>query len=182
MNEFPIEMQNLAANTVRGLSMDGVQKANSGHPGMPMGMADAAVVLWTRFLKFIRPTPIGRIATVSSSRPVMGPCCFIVYYLTGYDVSLDDLKNFRQWDSITPGHPENHLTPGVETTTGPLGQGISNAVGMAMAERWLAAHFNRPEFPVVNHSTYVIASDGDLMEGVSPRGGFAGRASPVWAG
>lgn len=168
MSEFDLEKLTLAANTVRGLAMDAVQKANSGHPGMPMGMADAAVVLWTQFLKFNPDNPdwIDRDRFVLSA----GHGSMLLYsllHLTGYDLTLDDLRNFRQWDSQTPGHPESHLTPGVETTTGPLGQGISNAVGMAMAERWLAAHFNKPEFPVVNHMTYVIASDGDLMEGIS---------------
>ncbi len=168
MSEFDLEKLILAANTVRGLSMDGVQKANSGHPGMPMGMADAAVVLWTQYLKFNPADPdwADRDRFVLSA----GHGSMLLYsllHLTGYDLSLDDLRNFRQWGSKTPGHPEAHITAGVETTTGPLGQGISNAVGMAMAERWLAAHFNRPEFPVVNHMTYAIASDGDLMEGIS---------------
>jgi transketolase len=159
---------NLIANSIRGLAMDGVQKANSGHPGLPMGMADVAAVLWTRFLKFNAADPEwpDRDRFVLSA----GHGSMLIYsllYLAGYGVSLDDIKNYRQWDSITPGHPESHLTPGVETTTGPLGQGISNAVGLALAERWLASHFNRPGHEVVNHATYVIASDGDLMEGIS---------------
>ena len=159
---------NLIANSIRALAIDGVQKANSGHPGLPMGMADVAAVLWTRFLKFNAADPEwpDRDRFVLSA----GHGSMLMYsllYLAGYDVSLDDIKNFRQWDSITPGHPESHLTPGVETTTGPLGQGISNAVGLALAERWLASHFNRPGHEVVNHNTYVIASDGDLMEGIS---------------
>lgn len=157
-----------AAHTVRGLAMDAVQKANSGHPGMPMGMADAAVVLWTQFLKFnpADPTWCNRDRFVLSA----GHGSMLLYallHLTGYDLPLDELQRFRQWGSRTPGHPEYGLTPGVETTTGPLGQGIANAVGMALAERWLATHFNRPGFPIVDHFTYVIASDGDLMEGIS---------------
>jgi transketolase len=168
MSEFNLEALTLAANTVRGLSMDAVQKANSGHPGMPMGMADAAVVLWTQFLKFNPADPDWR----NRDRFVLsaGHGSMLLYsllHLSGYALSLDDLRNFRQWGSQTPGHPESHITPGVETTTGPLGQGISNAVGMAIAERWLAAHFNRPDYPIVDHTTYVIASDGDLMEGIS---------------
>jgi len=158
----------LAADTLRVLAMDAVQKASSGHPGMPMGMADAAVVLWTRFLKFDPADPEwpDRDRFVLSA----GHGSMLLYgllHLTGYDLPLEELQAFRQWGSRTPGHPEHGLTPGVETTTGPLGQGISNAVGMAFAERWLAARFNRPGFPVVDHHTYVIASDGDLMEGVS---------------
>ena len=156
------------ANTIRGLAMDAVQKANSGHPGMPMGMADAAVVLWSRFLKFNPQDP----GWPDRDRFVLsaGHGSMLIYsllYLTGYDLPLDEIKNFRQWESLTPGHPESHLTPGVETTTGPLGQGVSNAVGMALAERWLANHFNRPGHEIVNHHTYAIASDGDLMEGIS---------------
>jgi transketolase len=158
----------LIANSIRALAMDGVQKANSGHPGMPMGMADVATVLWTRFLKFNAADPEwpDRDRFVLSA----GHGSMLIYsllYLTGHPLTLDDIKNFRQWESITPGHPESHLTRGVETTTGPLGQGISNAVGLALAERWLAEHFNRPGHEIVDHATYVIASDGDLMEGVS---------------
>lgn len=158
----------LCINTIRTLAMDAVQKANSGHPGMPMGMADAAYVLWTRFLKHNPkdPTWPDRDRFVLSA----GHGSMLLYsllYLTGYDLTLDDLMAFRQWGSRTPGHPEYGLTPGVETTTGPLGQGIGNAVGMAIAERFLAATFNRPGFPVVDHFTYAIVSDGDLMEGIS---------------
>ncbi|MBI4470597.1 MAG: transketolase [Acidobacteria bacterium] len=161
-------LRRYAADTVRTLSMDGVQKANSGHPGMPMGMADAAVVLWTEFLKFspLDPGWPDRDRFVLSA----GHGSMLLYsllHLCGYALPLDQLKAFRQWGSLTPGHPERGLTPGVETTTGPLGQGISNAVGMAMAERWLAQRFNRPGLEIVDHYTYVIASDGDLMEGVS---------------
>ncbi len=168
MSDYSIEKHKLAANTIRGLVIDAVQKANSGHPGMPMGMADVAVVLWTQFLKHNPKEPKwpNRDRFVLSA----GHGSMLLYsllHLSGPDLSIEDLKAFRQWGSITPGHPESHLTPGVETTTGPLGQGISNAVGMALAEKWLAARFNRPEFSLVNHHTYVIASDGDLMEGIS---------------
>lgn len=168
MNNDYLTKQQLAANTVRGLAMDGVQKANSGHPGMPMGMADAAVVLWTQFLKYNPKDPkwFDRDRFILSA----GHGSMLLYsllYLTGFPMKMDDLKQFRQWGSQTPGHPESHLTPGVETTTGPLGQGITNAVGFAMAERWLAERFNRTGFEIVNHYTYVIAGDGDLMEGVS---------------
>jgi transketolase len=158
----------LAAATVRVLAMDAVQKANSGHPGMPMGMADAAVVLWAHFLKFDPAHP----AWPDRDRFVLsaGHGSMLLYgllHLAGYDLRLDELQAFRQWGSRTPGHPEHGLTPGVETTTGPLGQGIGSAVGMALSERWLATRFNRAGFPVVDHYTYVVASDGDLMEGVS---------------
>lgn len=166
----PEELQNLrsAANIVRGLAMDGVQKANSGHPGLPLGMADVATVLWNRFLRHNPQNPRwpDRDRFVLSA----GHGSMLLYsllYLCGYDLPLSELQNFRQWQSKTPGHPEFGLTPGVETTTGPLGQGISNAVGMALAEKKLAAHFNRPGLSLVDHNTYVIASDGDLMEGVS---------------
>ncbi len=155
-------------NTIRTLAMDAVQKAKSGHPGMPMGMADVAYVLWTRFLKHNPKDPQwpDRDRFVLSA----GHGSMLLYsllYLTGYDLTLEDLMAFRQWGSRTPGHPEYGLTPGVETTTGPLGQGFANGVGMAIAERFLAATFNRPGFPIFDHSTYAIVSDGDLMEGVS---------------
>jgi transketolase len=158
----------LAADALRVLAMDAVQCANSGHPGMPMGMADAAVVLWGRFLKFDPAAPewADRDRFVLSA----GHGSMLLYgllHLSGYALSLDELRAFRQWGSRTPGHPEHGLTPGVETTTGPLGQGLSNAVGMALAERWLATTFNRPGLSMVDHHTYVIASDGDLMEGIS---------------
>ena len=159
---------NLIANTIRGLAMDAVQRANSGHPGMPMGCADFASVLFLKFLKHspAHPQWPDRDRYVQSA----GHGSMLLYsllHLSGYDLSLDDLRNFRQWGSRTPGHPEYGLTPGVETTTGPLGQGCGNAVGMALAEAMLAAKFNRDGLPVVDHRTYVIASDGDLMEGVS---------------
>ncbi len=156
------------ARTLRGLAMDAVQKANSGHPGMPMGMADVAAVLWTRFLKHNPADPEwpDRDRFVLSA----GHGSMLLYallHLSGYDLPLVELEAFRQWGSRTPGHPEHGLTAGVETTTGPLGQGIGNAVGMAIAERWLAARFNRTGFEIVDHFTYVVASDGDMMEGVS---------------
>ncbi|MGD2078914.1 MAG: transketolase [Chloroflexota bacterium] len=156
------------ANTIRGLTMDAVQKANIGHPGMPMGAADMATVLWTKFLKFNPADPDWPDRdrfVLSAGHGSMLLYCLL--YLTGYELPMEQLKQFRQWGSLTPGHPESHLTPGVETTTGPLGQGISNAVGLALAERWLAARFNRPGHEIVDHFTYVIASDGDLMEGIS---------------
>ncbi len=150
------------------LSADAVQQANSGHPGMPMGAAPMAYVLWTRFLKHNPANPrwFDRDRFVLSA----GHGSMLLYsllFLTGYDLTLDDLKSFRQWGSKTPGHPEYGHTPGVETTTGPLGQGLANGVGMAMAEAFLAARYNRPGFPIVDHYTYGIVSDGDLMEGVS---------------
>jgi transketolase len=169
MTSYPIEIHTAAANTIRGLSMDGVQKANSGHPGLPMGMADVATVLWAKYLKHDpqNMTWPNRDRFVLSG----GHGSMLIYsllYLSGYDsMPMEELQQFRQWGSKTPGHPENHLTPGVETTTGPLGQGLSNGVGMALAERWLAEQFNCPGYDVVDHYTYVFAGDGDLMEGVS---------------
>jgi transketolase len=166
-----------AANVVRGLSMDGVQRANSGHPGLPMGAADIATVLWTQYLKHNPKDPnwADRDRFILSG----GHGSMLLYsllHLTGYDVSVDDLKDFRQWHSKTPGHPEYGDTPGVETTTGPLGQGISNGVGFALAEASLAARYNEPEYNVVDHFTYVIATDGDLQEGVSHEAcAFAGH-------
>jgi transketolase len=161
-------LRRLAANTLRTLAMDGVQKANSGHPGMPMGMADVATVLFSRFLKFSPKSP----AWFDRDRFVLsaGHGSMLLYgllHLSGYDLPLDELKAFRQWGSRTPGHPEHGLTAGVEMTTGPLGQGVSTAVGLALAERMLAARFNRPGHDVIDHYTFVIVSDGDLMEGVS---------------
>jgi transketolase len=158
----------LCINTIRMLAADGVQKANSGHPGMPMGAAAMAYVLWTKFLKHNPRNPHwpDRDRFVLSA----GHGSMLLYsllYLNGYDLALDDIKNFRQWNSKTPGHPEHGLTPGVETTTGPLGQGFANGVGMAIAESYLAAHFNRPGNEIVNHYTYGIVSDGDLMEGLT---------------
>ncbi len=171
------ELLQKAANVVRGLSIDGVQRANSGHPGLPMGAADFATVLWAGFLRHNPRNPqwFNRDRFVLSG----GHGSMLLYsllYLTGYDLSLDDLKNFRQWHSKTPGHPEYGDTPGVETTTGPLGQGLANAVGMALAETSLAARYNRPGFAVVDHYTYCMAGDGDLQEGVSHEAAsFAGH-------
>jgi len=155
-------------NTLRTLSMDAVQKANSGHPGMPMGMADAAYVLWTKFLRHNPKNPqwSDRDRFILSA----GHGSMLLYsllHLTGYEVSLDEIKNFRQLGSITPGHPEYGMTPGVETTTGPLGQGFGTGVGMAMAEAYLADKFNKDDHKIVDHFTYAIVSDGDLMEGIS---------------
>jgi transketolase len=159
---------NLCINTIRTLAMDAVQKADSGHPGMPMGAAPMAYVLWTKFLKHdpAEPTWPDRDRFVLSA----GHGSMLLYsllHLSGYDLSLDEIKKFRQWQSKTPGHPEHGLTAGVETTTGPLGQGFANGVGMAMAEAHLAAVFNRPGLEIVNHYTYGIVSDGDLMEGIA---------------
>ena len=161
-------LNDLCINTIRTLAMDAVQAANSGHPGAPMGLAPAAYVLWTRFMKHNPQNP----AWVDRDRFVLsaGHASMLLYsllFLTGYDVSLDEIKHFRQWGSITPGHPEYGHTPGVETTTGPLGQGFANAVGMAMAESHLAAKFNRGNQKIVDHYTYIMCGDGDLMEGVS---------------
>jgi transketolase len=161
-------LDTLSINTIRFLSVDAIQKANSGHPGLPMGAAPMAYVLWTRFLKHNPANPkwFDRDRFVLSA----GHGSMLLYsllHLTGYPLSMDDLQNFRQFGSLTPGHPENHVTPGVETTTGPLGQGLANAVGMAIAEAHLAAQYNRPGHEIVNHHTYVIAGDGDMMEGVT---------------
>ncbi len=158
----------LIANTIRGLSMDGVQAANSGHPGLPLGMADVAAVLWTQFLKHNPQNPqwANRDRFVLSA----GHGSMLIYsllHLAGYDLPLNELKNFRQWGSKTAGHPEYGHTPGVETTTGPLGQGCGNAVGMAIAEKMLAARFNTKDHKIVDHYTYVIASEGEFMEGIS---------------
>jgi transketolase len=162
----PIEK--MAINAIRVLSIDMVEKAKSGHPGMPMGAAPMAYVLWTKFMRHNPDNPhwFNRDRFVLSAGHGSA-MLYSLLHLTGYDLPMEELKQFRQWGSRTPGHPEYGHTPGVEATTGPLGQGISMAVGMAMAERHLAAKFNRENFPVVDHYTYVIASDGDLMEGVA---------------
>lgn len=162
------ELDTLAVNTIRVLSIDGVQQANSGHPGLPLGAAPMAYVLWSRFLRFNPQDThwINRDRFILSA----GHGSMLIYsllYLTGYDLSLDDLKRFRQWGSKTPGHPESHLVPGVEVSTGPLGQGLANGVGMAIAERFLAATYNRPGHELIDHYTYAIVSDGDVMEGVA---------------
>ena len=164
---MPDELDALCINTIRFLSVDAVQNAKSGHPGMPLDAAPMAYALWTRMLKHNPRNPhwFDRDRFVLSA----GHGSMLLYsllYLTGYDVSLDDIRQFRQWDSKAPGHPERGHTPGVEVTTGPLGQGLANAVGMAIAEAQLAAQYNRPGFAVVDHATYAIVSDGDLMEGV----------------
>ncbi|MEF3193920.1 MAG: transketolase, partial [Halothiobacillaceae bacterium] len=156
------------ANAIRALSMDAVQKAKSGHPGAPMGMADIAEVLWNGHMKYNPANPkwVDRDRFVLSN----GHGSMLLYallHLTGFDLSMEDIKNFRQLHSKTPGHPEYGYTPGVETTTGPLGQGIANAVGMAIAERTLAAYFNRPGHTIVDHYTYVFMGDGCMMEGLS---------------
>ncbi|MFK7801985.1 MAG: transketolase [Anaerolineae bacterium] len=158
----------LSANTIRFLAADAVQAANSGHPGMPMGMADAAIVLYKNFMRH-NPTDT---SWANRDRFILsaGHGSMLLYsllHLTGYSLSLDEIKNFRQWGSKTPGHPENTHTDGIETTTGPLGAGISNSVGFALAEAWLAGKYNKPGFDVVDHHTYVICSDGDLQEGIS---------------
>ncbi|MEP0823292.1 MAG: transketolase [Ignavibacterium sp.] len=168
MSTPPASLDRLCVNTIRTLAMDAVQQAKSGHPGMPMGAAPMAYVLWTEFLKHNPANPRwhNRDRFILSA----GHGCMLLYsllYLTGYNLTLDDLKNFRQWGSKTPGHPESHLTEGVETTTGPLGQGFANGVGMAIAQQYLAARYNRPDYPVVDYTIYAIVSDGDLMEGVA---------------
>src|SRR3569832_1676077 len=162
------ELDQLCINTIRALTLDAVQKAESGHPGLPLGAAPMAYVLWTRFLRHNPHNPKweNRDRFLLSA----GHGSMLIYsllHLTGYDLPLDELKNFRQWGSRTPGHPEYGLTPGVELTPGPLGQGFTNAVGMAIAERRLAREFNRPGHEFVDHRTLVIASDGDLQEGIS---------------
>ena len=161
------DLPTLAINTIRTLAIDAVQKANSGHPGLPMGCAPMAYTLWQNHLKHDPSAPqwFDRDRFVLSA----GHGSTLLYsllHLHGYKVSLDDLKQFRQWDSITPGHPEWHLTPGVEATTGPLGQGAGNSIGMALAERYLATTFNRPGHAIIDHHTYALVSDGDIMEGV----------------
>jgi transketolase len=162
------DVDELCINTIRMLSIDAVQQANSGHPGMPMGAATMAYILWTRHLRHNPKNP----SWPDRDRFVLsaGHGSMLLYsllFLTGYDLTLQELQQFRQWKGRTPGHPEHGVTPGVEVTTGPLGQGVGNGVGFAIAERWLATTFNRPGNEVVDHYTYVLASDGDLMEGVA---------------
>ena len=162
------DLDGLCVNTIRMLAVDAVEKAGSGHPGMPMGMAPAAYALWTSGMRYNPANP----AWLDRDRFVLsaGHGSMLLYamlYLTGYPLTLEDIKKFRQWGSITPGHPECGVTPGVECTTGPLGQGFANGIGMAIAERYLAAKFNRPGHEIVDHYTFAICSDGDLMEGVS---------------
>ena len=158
----------LCINTLRFLAVDAVQQANSGHPGTPMGAAAPVYVLWDRFLKHHPAEPKwpdrDRFILSAGHASAM---LYSLLHLTGYDLPLEEIKRFRQWDSVTPGHPEYGLTPGVEATTGPLGQGFANGVGMAIAERWLAEHYNRPGHEIIDHYIYGLVSDGDLMEGVS---------------
>ncbi|MBT1071411.1 transketolase [Pelotalea chapellei] len=164
----PDALDDLCINTIRFLAVDAVQKANSGHPGMPMGAAPMAYVLWTRFLKH-NPANTGWFDrdrfVLSAGHGSM--LLYALLHLTGYDLPLAEIERFRQWGSMTPGHPEREVKPGIETTTGPLGQGFGNAVGMAIAEAWLAARYNRPNFDLINHFTYCVVGDGDLMEGVA---------------
>ncbi|MFS0990661.1 1-deoxy-D-xylulose-5-phosphate synthase N-terminal domain-containing protein, partial [Enterococcus casseliflavus] len=163
------KIDQLGVNTLRTLSIEAVQKANSGHPGLPMGAAPMAYALWTKHLK-VNPTTSRN--WVDRDRFVLSAghgsaLLYSLLHVSGYDVTIEDLKNFRQWDSRTPGHPEVDHTDGVEATTGPLGQGIAMAVGMAMAEAHLAATYNRDKYQVIDHYTYALCGDGDLMEGVS---------------
>src|SRR6476661_592912 len=162
------ELDQLCINTIRALTLDAVQKAKSGHPGLPLGAAPMAYVLWTRFLRHNPQNPKWENRDrflLSAGHGSM--LLYSLLHLTGYDLSLDELKNFRQFGSKTPGHPEYGLTPGVEITTGPLGQGFANGVGMAMGAAHLGARFNRDGFPLIDHHVYAIVSDGDLMEGVA---------------
>ena len=178
-------LESLCINTIRTLAMDAVQKANSGHPGTPMALAPLAFVLWDRCLKHNPRNPHwpGRDRFILSN----GHACMLLYamlYLTGYEMSLDDLKHFRQWDSKTPGHPEYHHVPGLEVTTGPLGQGVANSVGMAIAQRWLAAKFHKDNYTPFDYRIYAFCSDGDLMEGVSNEAasvaGHLGLSNLIW--
>jgi transketolase len=162
------ELDQLCINTIRALTIDAVQKAKSGHPGLPLGAAPMAYVLWTRFMRYNPRNP--RWENRDRFLLSAGHGCMLLYsllHLTGYDLPLDEIKHFRQWGSKTPGHPENVLTPGVEITTGPLGQGFANGVGMAMGAAHLASRFNKSDFPLIDHHIYAIVSDGDLMEGVA---------------
>ena len=168
MSNTEKNLDDLCVKTIRMLAVDAVEKANSGHPGMPLGAAPMAYVLWTRFMRFNPKNPLWAdrdrfILSAGHGSALL----YALLHLTGYDLSLDEVQNFRQWGSKTPGHPERDLEIGVEVTTGPLGQGFGMGVGMAVAERFLGAQFNKPGFPVVDHHTYAIVSDGDLMEGVA---------------
>lgn len=183
LDNMPLD--DLCINTIRTLAMDAVQKANSGHPGTPMALAPLAYVLWTKILRYNPKNPhwFNRDRFVLSNGHA-SMLQYAVLYLTGYDLSLDDIKNFRQWGSKTPGHPEYRFTPGIETTTGPLGQGIMNSVGMAIAEAHLATVFNRKDYEIVDHFTYAFCSDGDLMEGASHEAasiaGHLGLSQLIW--
>lgn len=168
MSLTEISLEQLCINTIRGLAIDAVQKANSGHPGLPLGAAAIGYTLWTRHLRHNPKNPKwwNRDRFILSA----GHGSMLLYsllHLTGYDLPIEELKAFRQLGSMTPGHPENTHTPGVEMATGPLGQGFATAVGMALAERFLAATFNHPRHELIDHYTYVLCSDGDLMEGVA---------------
>src|SRR5512139_3767089 len=161
-------LDELCINTMRMLSVDAIQQANSGHPGMPLGAAPMAYVLWTRFLRHnpsnaLWPNRDRYVHSAGHGSALL----YSLLFLTGHDISLDEIRRFRQWDSKTPGHPEHNPHTGIEATTGPLGQGFGMGVGMALAERFLAATYNRQGYPMVDHLTYGIVSDGDLMEGIS---------------
>ena len=179
------QLETLCINTIRTLAMDAVQKANSGHPGTPMALAPLAFVLWDRFLRHNPHDPRwpGRDRFILSN----GHACMLLYamlHLTGYDLSLDDIKQFRQWGSKTPGHPEYHHVPGLEVTTGPLGQGVSNSVGMAIAQRWLASTLHKGGYTPFDYRIYAFCGDGDLMEGVSNEAasvaGHLGLSNLIW--
>ena len=162
------DIDQLTIDTIRLLSVDMVEKAKSGHPGLPLGAAPFVYTLWSKFLSINPSNPVW----MNRDRFILsaGHGCALLYsllHLAGFDISVDDLKAFRQWGSITPGHPEYGRTPGVEATTGPLGQGFAMGVGMAIAERSLAGCFNKPGFKLIDHYTYAVVSDGDLMEGVA---------------
>src|SRR5256714_7495905 len=162
------DLDQLCINTIRALAIDAVQKAESGHPGLPLGAAPMAYVLWTRFLRHNPKNP--KWANRDRFLLSAGHGSMLIYallHLTGYDLPLEELKRFRQWGSKTPGHPEYGLTPGIEITTGPLGQGFANGVGMAMGAAHLGAKFNQPDSALIDHYVYAIVSDGDLMEGVA---------------
>ena len=166
--EKTTDIEQLTINTIRFLAVDAVQKANSGHPGLPMGTAPMAYLLWKKYLKHNPKNP----GWFNRDRFLLSPghgsmLLYGLLHLTGYDLSLEDIRDFRQWNSKTPGHPEFGRTPGVEMTTGPLGQGFATGIGMAIAERFLAAQFNRPGHEIVDHFIYAIVSDGDLQEGIS---------------
>ena len=163
-----MSVDELCINTLRILSMDAIQKANSGHPGAPLGMAAMAYTLWDKFLKHNPKDP----QWINRDRFILSPghastLLYSLLHLTGYDLPLDELKNFRRWGSKTPGHPEFGITPGVEATTGPLGQGFCNGIGIAITEKWLAERYNRPAYNIIDHYTYAIVSDGDMMEGIT---------------